>query len=139
AAKHWSVVTRGAGKALTIADGVPVPLVLGANKVGRAVLGDDTLPLYSAELPAGGTKRARPAPAGEPVAVYFPACVNTMFGPADPAQAGIQESFGALAERTGVELLVPEGIDALCCGTPWSSKGMEAGQASMGERTVAAL
>jgi D-lactate dehydrogenase len=139
AAKHWSAVTRGAGTALTMADKVPVPLVLGANKVGRAVLGDDTLPLYSAELPAGGTKRARPAPAGEPVAVYFPACVNTMFGPADPSQAGIQESFDALAERTGIELLVPEGIDSLCCGTPWSSKGMEKGHASMGERTVAAL
>ncbi|GAA1869462.1 FAD-binding and (Fe-S)-binding domain-containing protein [Paeniglutamicibacter psychrophenolicus] len=139
AAKHWSTVTRGAGTALTIAVKIPVPLVLGANKAGRAVLGDDTLPLYSAELPAGGTRRARPAPAGEPVAVYFPACVNTMFGPADPAQPGIQESFSALAERTGVQLLVPTGIDSLCCGTPWSSKGMEAGHASMGERTVAAL
>ncbi|MDQ0095552.1 FAD-binding and (Fe-S)-binding domain-containing protein [Paeniglutamicibacter psychrophenolicus] len=139
AAKHWSAVTRGAGTALTMADKLPVPLVLGANRVGRAVLGDDTLPLYSAELPAGGTKRARPAPTGAPVAIYFPACVNTMFGPADPVQAGIQESFGALAERTGLELLVPEGIDSLCCGTPWSSKGMEKGHASMGERTVAAL
>ncbi|RAX50381.1 FAD-binding oxidoreductase [Arthrobacter sp. AQ5-05] len=139
AAKHWSAVTRGAGKALTMAAKIPAPLVLGANKAGRAVLGDDTLPLYSAELPAGGTRRARPAPAGEPVAVYFPACVNTMFGPADPAQPGIQESFSALAERTGVELLVPKGIDSLCCGTPWSSKGMETGHASMGESTVAAL
>ena len=139
AAKHWSAVTRGAGKLLNVADKVPVPLVLGANKAGRAVLGEDTLPLYSAELPAGGAKRAREAPAGEPVAVYFPACVNTMFGPADPTQPGIQESFGALAKRTGIELLVPEGIDSLCCGTPWSSKGMETGHASMAERTVAAL
>ena len=139
AAKHWGAVTRGAGKLLTVADKVPLPLVIGINRTGRAVLGEDTLPLYSAELPGGGTKRARPAPAGEPVAVYFPACVNTMFGPADQQQDGIQESFAALAERVGVELLVPEGIDSLCCGTPWSSKGMEKGQASMGERTVAAL
>jgi D-lactate dehydrogenase len=139
AAKHWSAVTQGAGKMLGVADKLPVPLVLGANKLGRAVLGKNTLPLYSAELPAGGSGRARPSPAGEPVAVYFPACVNTMFGPADPAQPGIQESFGALAQRVGVELLVPEGIDSLCCGTPWSSKGMEKGHANMGERTVAAL
>ncbi|MDO2934585.1 FAD-binding and (Fe-S)-binding domain-containing protein [Paeniglutamicibacter sulfureus] len=139
AAQHWSAVTRGAGKLLGVADKVPLPLVLGANKAGRAVLGADVLPLYSPELPAGGRQRARPAPAQEPVAVYFPACVNTMFGPADPRQEGIQESFGALARRTGVELLVPEGIDSLCCGTPWSSKGMEKGRASMGELTISAL
>jgi D-lactate dehydrogenase len=139
AAQHWSAVTQGAGKLLGVADKVPLPLVLGANKAGRAVLGADTLPLYSAELPAGGRKRARPAPAKRPVAVYFPACVNTMFGPADPHQAGIQESFSTLAQRVGVELLVPEGIDALCCGTPWSSKGMAKGRETMGERTVAAL
>lgn len=139
AAQHWSAVTQGAGTLLSVADKVPLPLVLGANKVGRAVLGADTLPLYSAELPAGGRKRARPAPVKTPVAVYFPACVNTMFGPADPHQAGIQESFSALAQRVGVQLLVPEDIDALCCGTPWSSKGMAKGRESMGERTVAAL
>ncbi|QXQ10104.1 FAD-binding and (Fe-S)-binding domain-containing protein [Paeniglutamicibacter sp. Y32M11] len=139
AAQHWSAVTQGAGKLLSVAEKIPLPLVLGANQAGRAVLGADTLPLYSAELPAGGRKRARPAPAKTPVAVYFPACVNTMFGPADPHQAGIQESFSALAQRVGVQLLVPEGIDALCCGTPWSSKGMAKGRESMGERTVAAL
>ncbi|EMQ98921.1 FAD-binding and (Fe-S)-binding domain-containing protein [Paeniglutamicibacter gangotriensis] len=139
AAKHWSAVTRGAGTMLGIAEKLPEPLLRGANQLGRAVLGADTLPLYSAELPAGGSTRAREAPEGEPAAVYFPACVNTMFGPADPAQGGIQESFSALARRVGVELLVPEGIDSLCCGTPWSSKGMEAGGASMAERTVAAL
>jgi D-lactate dehydrogenase len=36
-------------------------------------------------------------------------------------------------------LLVPDGIDGLCCGTPWSSKGMAAGQATMQEKTLAAL
>lgn len=109
------------------------------SRTGGAVLGADALPLYSAELPAGGSRRAHPAPAGEPLTVYFPACVNTMFGTADPKQQGIQESFSTLAERAGIEVLIPEGIDSLCCGTPWSSKGMESGQASMGERSVAAL
>ena len=139
AAKQWSGVTQGAGKLLGVAKRVPDALVLGANTAGRALLGKDKLPLYSPELPAGGKKRARPVPNGKPVAVYFPACVNTMFGPAEPSQPGIQESFSALARRTGVELLVPEGIDSLCCGTPFSSKGMEKGHAGMTERVVAAL
>uniref|UniRef100_UPI0005584F47 (Fe-S)-binding protein n=1 Tax=Arthrobacter sp. CAL618 TaxID=1055770 RepID=UPI0005584F47 len=73
-----------------------------------------------------------------PDAVYFPACVGTMFGPAGTG-SGVQTSFALLCERAGLSLLVPAGIDGLCCGTPWSSKGMAAGEATMRAKTVAAL
>ncbi|ALE08052.1 oxidoreductase [Arthrobacter sp. ERGS1:01] len=143
AAKHWSPVTRGAGLALSVAAKVPAAVVLPANKLGRKVLGADTLPLYSPELPGGGKARRRPAPSSEPAAVYFPACVNAMFGPADSGQGtdgqGVQLSFEQLCERAGVRLLVPEGIDEACCGTPWSSKGMTAGLESMHARTLSML
>ncbi|TQJ38086.1 D-lactate dehydrogenase [Arthrobacter sp. SLBN-112] len=147
AAKHWSGVTRGASLALTVVDRLPAPAVVGPNKAARAVLGTDTVPLYSPELPGGGSARKRPTPDRAPDAVYFPACVGTMFGPADtgsepsgPAGGrGVQYSLEQLCERAGITLLVPEGIDSLCCGTPWSSKGMGAGQATMKEKTLAAL
>lgn len=35
---------------------------------------------------------------------------------------GVQASFEALCERAGITVLVPENIDSLCCGAPWSSK-----------------
>jgi len=139
AAKHWSVVTKGAALALTGVRKVPIGVVLAPNKLGRMVLGPDTLPLYSAELPGGGSARRRPVPTGEPQAVYFPACVGTMFGPAVASAPGIQRSFELLCERVGITLLVPPGIDQLCCGTPWSSKGLVAGQATMNRKTLAAL
>lgn len=139
AAKHWGAVTKGAGLALGAAAKVPSAVVQPANKLGRKVLGADTLPLYSPELPAGGKARRRPAPAEEPAAVYFPACVNVMFGPAEAGSAGVQASFEQLCAAAGVELLVPEGIDSACCGTPWSSKGMAAGLAEMHARTLAVL
>ncbi|KRE91853.1 FAD-binding and (Fe-S)-binding domain-containing protein [Arthrobacter sp. Soil764] len=152
AAKHWSGVTRGASLALTVVNKLPAPAVMAPNKAARAVLGTDTVPLYSPELPGGGSARKRPTPDRAPDAVYFPACVGTMFGPAGagsepggPAAgrgvqySGVQYSFEQLCERAGITLLVPEGIDSLCCGTPWSSKGMEAGQATMKEKTLAAL
>src|SRR5690606_19119790 len=41
--------------------------------------------------------------------------------------------------RAGITLRVPAGIDGLCCGTPWSSKGMGTGLDTMRERTLAAL
>ena len=139
AAKHWSVVTKGASLALTGVSKVPIRSVLPANMLGRTVLGADTLPLYSAELPGGGRARKRPAPTGEPHAVYFPACVGTMFGPAVDSAPGIQKSFELLCQRAGITLLVPPGIDKLCCGTPWSSKGLVAGEATMHRKTLAAL
>jgi D-lactate dehydrogenase len=147
AAKHWGGVTRGASLALTVVDRLPAPAVVAPNKAARAVLGTDTVPLYSPELPGGGSARKRPTPDRAPDAVYFPACVGTMFGPAGagsqpdgPAGGrGVQYSLEQLCERAGITLLVPEGIDSLCCGTPWSSKGMGAGQATMKEKTLAAL
>jgi D-lactate dehydrogenase len=78
-------------------------------------------------------------PTGEPQAVYFPACVGTMFGPAVDSSPGIQKSFEQLCERASITLLVPPGIDGLCCGTPWSSKGLAAGEATMRRKTLAAL
>jgi len=139
AAKHWNVVTKGASLALTGVRKVPIGVVHAPNKLGRMVLGPDTLPLYSAELPGGGSVRRRPPPTGTPAAVYFPACVGTMFGPAVDGAPGIQKSFEALCERAGITLLVPPGIDKLCCGTPWSSKGLVAGQATMNAKTLTAL
>ena len=153
AAGHWGTVTKGAGLALTVvakaksaAPAVAGPLIGAPNRLARAVLGTDTIPLHSAELPGGGPARKRPTPAAAPDAVYFPACVQTMFGPAQsstgagPAPGkGIQYSFEQLCERAGITLLVPEDIDGLCCGTPWSSKGLAAGQESMRTKTVAAL
>lgn len=144
AAKHWGAVTHGAGLALSLAAKVPVGVVLPANKLGRKVLGQDTLPLYSQELPAGGRPRRRPAPSTEPAAVYFPACVNAMFGPVSQAPEGdtgpgIQASFEQLCRRAEIELLVPAGIDGTCCGTPWSSKGMATGLATMHARTLKLL
>ncbi|WP_051476702.1 FAD-binding and (Fe-S)-binding domain-containing protein [Arthrobacter sp. Br18] len=145
ASGHWSSVTKGAGAALTLTAKLPPAVVRRPNGVARALLGADTVPLYTADLPAGGPSRSRPVPSpGVPPAdaVYFPACVQTMFGPAaGPADAGIgvQASFEKLCSRAGLTLRVPEDIDGLCCGTPWSSKGLASGLESMRARTLAAL
>ncbi|MBG6180814.1 FAD-binding and (Fe-S)-binding domain-containing protein [Arthrobacter sp. CAN_A1] len=138
AAHRWNLVTRGAGLVLDGAAKVPDAVVVPANRLARTVLGHDRVPLYSAELPAGGAPRARPAPATAPDAVYFPACVGTLFGPAGEG-SGVQDSFALLCERAGISLLLPAGIDGLCCGTPWASKGMAAGEMAMRAKTVAAL
>ena len=141
AARHWGSMTKIAALGLTAADKLPSSAIVPANRGARAVLGNDTVPLYSAELPTGGRRRSRHVSAREPIAVYFPTCTSAMFGAAESASphGGIQDSFLMLVEKAGLEMLIPDDIDGLCCGTPWSSKGMVAGHETMRNRTMASL
>ena len=141
AADRWGAVTSGGGLALTLAKAMPVPLAKAATAVGRAVLGAETVPAYDAVLPAGGSKR-RPRRDPDSAAVFFPACIGTMFGPADaPAGSakGSAQAFVDLCERAGVGLTIPEDIGSLCCGTPWKSKGFSQGYAAMSAKVLDGL
>lgn len=135
AAKHWSVATRGSSAALSLAAVAPSALVTGFTDVGRAILGTDVVPRWSADLPAGGRRRARPE-VDHADALYLPSCVGTMFG---AVGNGVQVSLERLCERAGLQLAVPEHIDSLCCGTPWSSKGLQRGYDDMRVRVLRAV
>jgi D-lactate dehydrogenase len=136
AAAHWRTVSTVGGMAMTVADSLPTALPAAATRVGRAVLGADVVPSYSADLPKGGRRRGV-IRADDPVAVYFSSCTNTMFGPV--GESGVAESFLRLCERAGVTVSTPDDIAGLCCGTPWKSKGMTDGYAVMKERVRASL
>lgn len=137
AAKHWAGATRTAATALTAAAAVPLPLPVVASRAARAVVGADTVPQWSPDLPAGGRRRHRPPVDGHPAAVYLPACVNAMFGATD--RPGVQVALEKVCAQAGLVLTVPDEIDSLCCGTPWSSKGMATGYRSMSERTTTSI
>lgn len=138
AAKQWGAVSRVGGMALSVADAVPAALPAAATTVARAVLGDDVVPKYSGDLPPGGAKRWPFTEQGA-VAVYFPSCTTTMFGPAEPGARGASESFRELCRRADVPLATPADIPSLCCGTPWKSKGLTDGYAAMKDRVAASL
>ncbi|MBL7496358.1 FAD-binding oxidoreductase [Frankia sp. CNm7] len=134
AARHWDGGTRTAAAALTAARSVPAPLPRQVSAVARALLGADDVPAWSADLPRGGTRR-RPGATAAAQAVYFPSCVSTMFGPA----TGVRDAFLALCGRAGIPVRIPDEIASLCCGTPWKSKGLNAGHAAMHARVVPIL
>jgi D-lactate dehydrogenase len=137
AGKAWGPVTGVASLALSVASALPAPLITAPNKAARVVVGKDALPLWSKDLPRGGRKRTS-GTTGIAEAVYFQACVGTMFGPADGGE-GVAVAFQSLAEKAGIGLVRPEGIGGLCCGTPWKSKGMLGGYHDMVARTTDAL
>jgi D-lactate dehydrogenase len=136
AAKRWDAVSAAGGVALSVADGLPTALPALATKAGRALLGADTVPLYTVDLPGGGRRR-RTITAPNPVAVFFSSCTNTMFGPV--GSDGVAESFLRLCERAGVAIATPDGLPSLCCGTPWKSKGLTDGYAAMTAKVSASL
>ncbi|WP_025157755.1 FAD-binding and (Fe-S)-binding domain-containing protein [Leifsonia aquatica] len=139
ASTTWGPITRGGGAALSAARrSTAVSTAL--THVGRALLGTDRVPLYDRTLPRGGHPRKRLAgsAATDSVAVYFPACVGTMFGP-EPGGTGVQDALLALAWRAGIGLHIPTGIDSACCGTPWKSKGFTEGYDHMSELTLGIL
>ncbi|MPM47031.1 hypothetical protein SDC9_93739 [bioreactor metagenome] len=121
---------------MNVAAAVP-PLATAATDIGRAVLGHDNLQRWTSDLPRGGSRRAPRHPAG-PVAVWFPACIHNLFGAAEGGP-GVGPALDALLARTGTTVDIPEGINGLCCGTPWSSKGFTRGHATMREKALPIL
>ena len=138
AAKGWGAVTRVGGTALTIAAAMPAPLVKGITQVGRAVLGADTVPLYDGGLPRGGTSAPAAQNPADARAVFFGACIGTMFG-AEGHGEGSRDAVRALLDRAGIAVVIPEDTGGMCCGTPWKSKGHLAGYDRMTERVLSSL
>ena len=58
--------------------------------------------------------------------VYFPSCINQTMGLADksPVEQALVEKMVALLQKGNYEIIFPKGMDKLCCGTIWESKGM---------------
>jgi D-lactate dehydrogenase len=129
AARHWDAMTRTAGTALSAAAALPAPLTSSVTRAGRAVLGHEKVPAWSPDLPGGGSRRV-PVRVADADVVFFPSCTGTMFGPAEGG-TGVRRAFLALCERAGVSARVPDGIAAMCCGTPWKSKGLTDGYREM--------
>lgn len=61
---------------------------------------------------------------GDPI-VYFPTCAGRMFG-ADSAEQALSATVIRVLERAGYRPIVPEGVNGLCCGQSFASKGMAA-------------
>ncbi|MDP1719635.1 MAG: FAD-binding and (Fe-S)-binding domain-containing protein [Candidatus Nanopelagicaceae bacterium] len=128
-AKNWGPVTSLLSSVLTIARKAPAPFVIGVNRLLRMGVGDDRLPLWNKELPGGGLVR-KPIENQNADILYFPSCVNTLFG-APSGEINVQDAFLALCARVGVEVMIPEGIEGSCCATPWKSKGLMGGFEAM--------
>lgn len=136
AAKHWSAATRAGSAALSTAHAIPAKLPVAVTRGARVLAGDDRVPLYGGDLPAGGGRRPQVSDEA-PEAVLFPACIGAMFGAA--SGGGASAALMELCRSAGVSMRTPDDVDGLCCGTPWSSKGYRSGHKEMRKRALTSL
>jgi D-lactate dehydrogenase len=58
--------------------------------------------------------------------VYFPSCINQTMGLSKgaPVKNTLVDEMVQLCRKAGYEVIFPEGMEKMCCGTIWESKGM---------------
>jgi D-lactate dehydrogenase len=87
------------------------------------------LPQWNTHMP-GRAHAVRPERAlykGVDRIVYFPACIARTMGPArqdDPPQSLVHVTEN-LVRKAGYQIVYPEGLDKLCCGMAFNSKGFK--------------
>ena len=115
-------------------------LVLDTARLGHNVLGTSAmntvagamhkagLPLWTPAMPG---KASQPKPVGPRLGVadkvvYFPSCINQTMGLAKgaPVKNTLVDEMVQLCRKAGYEVIFPEGLEKMCCGTIWESKGM---------------
>ncbi|MEV0580741.1 FAD-binding and (Fe-S)-binding domain-containing protein [Streptomyces sp. NPDC050392] len=141
-ARHWAGAVSGVRAGLSVAHALPAPLVRGGADATRRLGASGLVPAWTSDMPKPGLPRPRARTPEGVEAVFFAACVGSLFeAEADSvgARHGAAGAFLTLCDRAGVPITVPEGLDGLCCGTPWQSKGYVDGHRVMAERTLAVL
>ncbi|MCQ9336661.1 FAD-binding oxidoreductase [Corynebacterium phoceense] len=137
-AQKWDVVEKLARAGVISANKIPhQPLELSAN-LARNVVSPDLLPTVPGPLPKGAS-RLPETPREGAGAVYFPACINRIFGRpagAAPDSVDLPRAIVELGRRAGQPVWIPDDVTGDCCGTPWSSKGYTEGFTYQAQKIV---
>ncbi|MCE5331605.1 MAG: FAD-binding oxidoreductase [Bacteroidales bacterium] len=106
--------------------------VLGKNAMGGLTKGlrylsGNNMPLWTPSLPKPAPRPKQQKLTENPLkVVYFPSCLNQMMGTShdDPDQTPLVEKMISFLNKAGYDVIFPERMNNLCCGTIWESKGL---------------
>jgi D-lactate dehydrogenase len=101
----------------------------------RKLVSEELVPEWTPPMPPPAPPLPRTEREGA-AAVYFPACINRIFGPSRRASAGptLPESLVEVSRRAGLPVWIPPDAAGHCCATPWTSKGFAQGRELMAKR-----
>ncbi len=129
-ADHFGTVTKMAKIGLSVADSAHS--VLGTKRM-RALnhkmrtWTQGKAPLWQPQFPRGAKWRKKPTifAVNRERVVYFPSCSTRSMGTAKGAMdpRSVMDVTIALLEKAGYEVVLPEHLEDLCCGMPFTSKG----------------
>ncbi|HEY1236994.1 MAG TPA: FAD-binding and (Fe-S)-binding domain-containing protein [Solirubrobacterales bacterium] len=119
---------------------VAAPVMRAATGAMRAVFSDELGPAWPRNMPPPAPARLPETSREGAAAVYMPACVNRIFGPARAnGSPHLPAALVQLSARAGMPVWIPSDAAGHCCSVPWASKGYSEGARLMANRTVEAL
>jgi len=130
-AEHYSGVLAAGRVALSSVKWVNKNLISNKNMTLVSTklrnLSGNRLPLWTKSLPSGHKFSPKLSLKSENKVVYFSSCINrTMANPNQKnGEKSLDEVIITILERAGYEVIIPNNIDSLCCGMPFSSKGFK--------------
>ncbi|GGR34676.1 FAD-binding and (Fe-S)-binding domain-containing protein [Streptomyces roseolus] len=139
AARHFRAVEASARLAVGAADRVGDGLLERVTGLARKAVRPDLVPEWLPEIPGAAPRRLPRTHRPAAVAVYYPACVNRVFGPPDGTPGpSLPEAVVAVSARAGKPVWIPDDVVGTCCATIWHSKGYARGNEVMANRIVEA-
>lgn len=142
-AKQWKTV-EGAAR-LGIRSGQAVSAIGGHGLMrrltssGRKIVSPELLPMWSAAIPKAAKRKLPATQRDGAAAVYFPACINRIFGPPEDGLPSLPSALVAVAERAGKPIWIPDDVAGNCCATVWHSKGYYDGNVYMANHVVESM
>ena len=116
--KAMSCITKGMHNVLGIPLWTPAMPKAYSIKSSQLTIDNDTLRNKNADKDSSTN--------GQLKVVYFPSCINQTMGlpKKSPVEQALASKMIALLQKGGYEVIFPENMEKLCCGTIWESKGM---------------
>ena len=113
---------------------IGAPAIATITRLFERVLGT-RLPKWSLAIPFVPRRRTHALPRA-PEAVFFPSCMTRMMERPRGEERSLTDVVRILAERAGVEVLVPDDATGACCGLTFGSKGYVDGHRLLVEQLV---
>lgn len=130
-ANHFSMVTSGMRLGLNTVNvfhQIMGSTLLGGIASGVRKLSGGVVPAWTSAIPKGAPKpKQMPINQENPLkVVYFPSCIAQAMGVAkgSPYKEPLHQVTQKVLTKAGYEVIFPEKMSSLCCGTPWESKGL---------------
>ena len=130
AARHFAGIKNSLRPVLILAD--TAHAVMGTTlmtSLTRGIHQTLSIPLWTPAMPKAYRirKQLRSRITAKPdKVVYFPSCINQTMGLVrkSPEEMALVDKMVSLLQKGGFEVIFPDNMDKLCCGTIWESKGM---------------